>query len=97
MSCFQAARPCSKGWFKRMTKKLTALASPTMIIMVGCFSQRESIGWELEVLACSSQLILAAVDLDGEFNDLAHQSTTTRRTTLPMTIASSNLRLVRWM
>ena len=40
----------------------------------GLLRHRESIGYELEVFSCSSQLILADVDLDSEFNDLAHQS-----------------------
>jgi len=59
---------------ERMTKTLTALASPTMMIMAVAPPERECTRFELEDLSCSSQHIPADVDLEGEFNDLARPS-----------------------
>ena len=57
-----------KKFVECRTKKLTALASPTMMIMVGCSAREKALG------GVNYQLILADVDLDGEVNYLAHQS-----------------------
>ena len=73
MSCFQAARPCSKGWKNARRKNWPRWLHPRWWSWWVTPPERKY--WcELEVLSCSSQLVLADDDLDGELNDLAHQS-----------------------
>ena len=69
MSCCQVARPCSKGFFKSMTKEPTALSPPTMKIMVVAPTERKhsvSIGGSiLSSLGTFLQVWISKGEYDG--------------------------------
>ena len=71
MSCCHAARTCSKGILKSMTKECTAL-SPSTMRSRWLLHHCEDTQCGLEDFSCSSQHIPA--DVDGEYDDLARPS-----------------------